>query len=198
MADIVLFPSVLGVRAGVRDAAGRLRDAGHDVLLVDLYDGRVFDDYGDAGRFEQSIGYPELMSRALHAIRAVPDGFVAAGFSNGAAMAEYVVTQRTSSGAVLMSGAMDVLALGVASWPTGVDAQIHSAVHDPLRDQAGIDTLVGQVRASGGEAEVFDYPCEGHLFTDSSLPSEYDEFAAALLWSRVGEFCESHDVQRRS
>ena len=37
--------------------------------------------------------------------------------------------------------------------------------------------------------EMFDYPGEGHLFTDSSLAAEYDPQAAELLWSRVLSFC---------
>jgi dienelactone hydrolase len=58
MSTIALFHSVLGVRSGIRVAADRLRAAGHDVLVVDQYDGRVFDDYGEAGEFAQSIGSP--------------------------------------------------------------------------------------------------------------------------------------------
>ena len=192
MADIVLFPSVLGVRAGVHDAADLLSEAGHDVLIVDLYDGRVFDDYDEASRYEDSIGYPELMHRALEAVTRVPDGFLAAGFSNGAAMAEYVATQRAVGGVLLFSGALDISMLGADSWPTGVDVQVHSALDDPFRDQAGIDALVEQVRAAGGAVEVFDYAGSGHLFTDVSRPSEYDERAATLLWSRVLTFCASH------
>ena len=44
MTAIALFPSVLGVRPGILDAAQRLRQAGHDVLVVDLYGGRTFDE----------------------------------------------------------------------------------------------------------------------------------------------------------
>jgi dienelactone hydrolase len=191
MADIVLFPSVLGVRAGVRDAAARLGDAGHYVAIVDLYDGRVFDNYDDAAKYEQSIGYPELMRRALDAVHGVPDGFLAAGFSNGAAMAEYVATQRAVRGVLLLSGAIDVSMLGADSWPADVNAQIHFALNDPFRDQAGIDTVVEQINAAGGEVDVFDYDAAGHLFTDESLADEYDGTAAGLMWSRVLEFCES-------
>jgi dienelactone hydrolase len=55
MAHIALFHSVLGVRPGVTDAAARLRAAGHRVLVVDQYGGRVFDDYDEAGRFAAQI-----------------------------------------------------------------------------------------------------------------------------------------------
>lgn len=67
MAEIALFHSVLGVRPGIHDAADRLRAHGHDVTVVDQYDGRVFDDYDKAGAFARSIGYPSLMRLALDA-----------------------------------------------------------------------------------------------------------------------------------
>lgn len=41
MAAVALFHSVLGIRDGVHDAAVRLRAAGHEVRVVDQYDGRV-------------------------------------------------------------------------------------------------------------------------------------------------------------
>lgn len=49
------------------------------------------------------------------------------------------------------------------------------------------------LQAAGAAIEVFDYPVAGHLFTDRSLLSEYDEEATALLWSRALAFCASHD-----
>ena len=39
--------------------------------------------------------------------------------------------------------------------------------------------------------EVFDYPATGHLFTDASLPDEYDAQATDLLWQRALSFCAS-------
>lgn len=189
MADIALFHSVLGVRPGVVEAADRLRAEGHQVLVVDQYDGRVFDDYDQASEFATSIGYPALMGRAAEAVEALPDGFVAAGFSNGGGMAEYVATRREVGGVVMLSGALDLAMLGVASWPAGVSAQIHYTVDDPFRNQAWIDAVADQVRAAGAHVDIFDYPGAGHLFTDRSLPAEFDEGAAAQLWSRVLPFC---------
>ncbi len=95
MAEVALFHSVLGVRPGILDAAERLRAAGHEVLVVDQYDGRVFDNYDEADAFVEAIGFPELMGRAAAAVEALRDGFLAAGFSNGGGMAEYVATGRT-------------------------------------------------------------------------------------------------------
>lgn len=189
MTDIALFHSVLGVRPGISDAADRLRAAGHDVLVVDQYNGRVFDDYGEADEFAQSIGYPRLMGLAANAVAGLPDGFVAAGFSNGGGMAEFVATMRPVGGVLMLSGALDLAMIGADAWPAGVPAQIHYTTADPFRNQAWIDAVAAQVRSAGASVEVFDYPGAGHLFTDPSLPTEYDAHAADLLWSRVLPFC---------
>ena len=123
MSDVALFHSSLGVRPGITDAAARLRADGHQVLVVDQYDGRIFDDYGDADRFVEQVGFPELMRRAVHAVRDLPDGFLTAGFSNGAGMAEYVATQRTCRDVLMLSGALPVAMLGAPGWPAGVPAR---------------------------------------------------------------------------
>lgn len=189
MTQIALFHSVLGVRPGISDAAERLRAAGHEVLVVDQYDGRVFDDYDEAGAFSEAIGYGALMARAAAAVEALPDGFVAAGFSNGGGMAEYVATVRPVAGVLMLSGALPVTMLGAEAWPAGVPAQIHYALDDPNRSQEWIDAVVDQVRAAPATVETFDYPGAGHLFTDQSLSGEYDLEAADLLWERVLSFC---------
>lgn len=139
MTDIALFHSVLGVRPGVEDAAERLPAAGHDVLVVDQYQGRVFDDHEEAGRVRRSDRLP----------RADAAGRLGCG--------------------------------GRGSYTLG----------DPFRRQESIDAVVTQVQASGSRVQVFDYPGTGHLFTDPSLPAEYDATAADLLWTRVLTFCEA-------
>lgn len=187
--DIALFHSALGVRPGVIKAADRLRANGHDVVVVDQYDGRVFDDYQEAGEFAESIGYSTLMRLAEEAVSAMADGFIAAGFSNGGGMAEFVATRRSVRGVLMLSGALDLNMIGVEAWPAGVPAQIHYATDDPFRDQAGIDAVAAHVDSAGARIEIFDYPGSGHLFTDPSLPDEYDAHAAELLWSRVLTFC---------
>lgn len=191
MTEIALFHSVLGVRPGVLEAADRLRAAGHEVLVVDQYHGRVFDDYAEAMPFAEAIGYPALMGRAAEAVAGLTDGFIAAGFSNGGGMAEYVATVRPVRGVLMLSGALPLNLMGVDEWPAGVPAQIHYTVEDPFRNQAWVEAVAGQVTASGALVEVFDYPGKGHLFTDASLPADYDAESAELLWSRVLAFCSA-------
>ncbi len=188
MTDVALFHSVLGVRRGMEEAAERLRSAGHDVLVVDQYEGRTFDDYDEADAYVESVGFPKLMRRAAEAVEALPDGFVAAGFSNGGGMAEYVATQGKVVGVVMVSGALPVEMLGAEAWPAGVPAQIHYTTGDPLRRQEWVDAVAASVRAAGAPLELFDYPGDGHLFTDPSLPDEYQPTEATLLWERVLAF----------
>lgn len=191
MTDVALFHSSLGVRPGITIAADRLRAAGHRVLVVDQYEGQVFDDYDEANRHVEQLGFPELMRRAVHAVQDLADGFVAAGFSNGGGMAEYVATRRACSGVLMISGALPVRMLGIDAWPAGVPAEIHYTRGDPRRRQEWLDALLAEINTAGASATTFDYPGDGHLFTDPSLTDEYDEQASALLWDRAATFCHA-------
>ncbi len=190
MTTVVLFHSVLGVRKGVLDAADRLRGAGHDVVLPDLFDGRTFDVYEPALEFAlKETGFPTLLGRAVDSVTDVPDGFVVAGFSLGCAMAAFVATQRPVSGVLMIAGAIPVSGFGDGvTWPTGVPAQTHATLDDPWREQEEIDDAVREIEAGGGTIEVFDYPGSGHLFTDPTLPDEYDAATTELFWSRALPF----------
>lgn len=189
MTQIALFHSALGVRPGIHDAAARLRAAGHEVRIVDQYDGLVFDDYTEAGAHVERIGFPALMAAAVAGVADLEDGFVAAGFSNGAGMAEYVATQRRCGGVLMFSGALPLAMLGADAWPHGVPVQLHVAEGDPMRNQEWDDAFLADVRAAGAAVEVVTHPVAGHLFTDPSLPAEHDAGATELLWERALEFC---------
>lgn len=141
------------------------------------------------GSLPSRSAIPRSWAQAVEAVADLPDGFVAAGFSNGGGMAEAVASQRRVAGVLMLSGALDPAMIGVEAWPAGVPAQIHYTEGDPFRNQEWIDAVVRQVAAAGGSIEVFDYPGSGHLFTDASLANEYDEDAANLLFSRVLAFC---------
>jgi len=194
MTRIALFHSALGVRPGVLAAAEVFRSAGHQVRVVDQYAGRVFDDYQEADKYVSGIGFPALIQMALDGVTDLDAPFVAAGFSNGGGMAEFVTASRGGSsggvaGCLQFSGAMPVSMLGLASWPAATPVQLHYSTADPFRNQERVDAYLEEVRASGSDLEAFlDYPVAGHLFTDASLPEEYDEGAANVLFSRSVEF----------
>lgn len=188
MATVVIFHSVLGMREGVHDAVARLRAEGHEVLAPDLYEGRVFDEYEPAMLFSQELG-DELATRVLGSVADLPDGFVVGGFSQGSAHAVYVATRRRVSGVLQFAGFNPVEWFGLKSvWPAGVDTQVHQTLGDPWREDEFLEQATGDVTSAGGRVELFDYPGTGHLFTDPSLPDEYDAEATELLWSRVLQF----------
>jgi dienelactone hydrolase len=187
MAEIVLFHSVLGPRAGVTDAAARLRAAGHTVHTPDLYRGEArFDEYEPAMAYQESVGFAELLRRAEAAVAPLPPGLVYMGFSAGGVPAIWLAATRPGAVACIpLHGALPLQVLGVATWPATVPVQVHFMRDDPYREQAEIDGMAADVRAAGGRFELFEYPGAGHLFTDPSLPEEYDAAATETLWSRV-------------
>ncbi|WP_019200856.1 dienelactone hydrolase family protein [Tsukamurella sp. 1534] len=182
---VALFHSVLGVREGVLLAAERLRGAGHAVRVVDQYAGRVFDDYAEASEYAEGVGYPALMASALEAVADLPDGFVAMGFSNGGGMSTYVACHRPVERAVLCSGALPLEMIGLDRWPAGVPAQLHYTVDDPFQRPGSVASVMDSVSAAGAVSEYHQYPGAGHLFTDPSLPAEFDGAAAEVFWERV-------------
>lgn len=192
MATIALFHSVLGIRPGLLQFADTLRAAGHEVHVMDQNEGKVFDEYEPAMALMEEVGFKELTARAMAATANLPDGFVTAGFSNGAGMAEYVAGRRRVAGVLMLGGALDLEWLDM-SWPAGVPAQIHTTVDDPWREQEGIDGVAQAVKAAGGEIEVFDYPGSGHLFADSSKADEYQPAEADLMMTRIKAFLDRID-----
>jgi dienelactone hydrolase len=192
MAEVLLLPSILGIRPGVVEAAERMRAAGHVVHVADLFEGEApLDSYDEAAQRMGRIGVPVLVGRARAAAEPLGPNLVYAGFSLGAALATGLAARRPGArGAVLMSGAPNPGAVGAVAWPAGVPVQIHMAVGDTDRRQAWIDELAAFVRAGGpgSTCDVFDYAGSGHPFADPSLPAEFNAESAELMWGRVLEF----------
>ncbi len=190
MTAIALFPSVLGVRPGIHAAADLIRSHGHVVHIVDIAEGRTFDDYDDAIALRRSTGDDTLTQRALSACADLPGPLVAMGFSAGGELAQSVALSRSDVVAcILLGGVVDPGDLGEKSWPSSTAVQVHITVDDPWRDEEKYtQAALTAIRASGAQAEQFDYPGSGHLFTDASLLAEYQPVEAALLWTRVVDF----------
>jgi hypothetical protein len=51
-----------------------------------------------------------------------------------------------------------------------------------------LDAVARSIRSAGAAVEVFDYPGDGRLLTDASLPAEYQPDEAERLWERVLAF----------
>jgi len=115
------------------------------------------------------------------------DALVYAGFSLGVMPAQQLAQTRAGAkGALLFHSCLPVSEFG-AAWPVGVPVQVHGMEADPFfADEGDLDAARELVGSTEG-AELFVYPGNEHLFSDSSLPS-YDQAAADLLMRRVLDF----------
>lgn len=202
MAEVALFHSILGVTAGVEDAAQRLRAAGHVVYVMNLYEhGITFGHYDEAQRHVEALGgYRELLRRTLVAVHHLPTQLVYAGFSNGGVSAEYLAVARPGArGALLMHAAMPLDVLGrfgerpMHAWPRSVPVQVHYSADDPFKRQDWLDAFTASVRIVGAPYDFHEYPGGGHLFADRGRPDEYNAGSAEMMWRRVHDFLDDID-----
>jgi dienelactone hydrolase len=193
MADVVLFHHVQGLTEGVRAFADGLRAGGHTVHTPDVFDGVRPASVEDGLAYVKSVGADLLRERADRAIAGLPGSLVYAGLSWGAATAQqYAQTRPGARGALLYEACIPVTGeWAFGPWPDGVPVQIHGLDKDPFFALEGdLDAARELVETVGpGLGEVFVYPGDRHLFTDSSLPS-YDATATALAVRRSRDFLD--------
>jgi dienelactone hydrolase len=189
MSEILLFHHAQGLTPGVKEFADALREAGHTVHLPDLYDGNTFQELDDGMAYVRTMGFDAVLERGRAAAESLPQELVYAGFSLGGMPAQLLAQTRPGArAALLFHAALPVSEFG-DSWPAGVAVQIHAMDGDPeFVDSGDIDEARALV-AEADDAELFLYPGDKHLFTDSSL-SSYDEGATALLTDRVLAFLD--------
>jgi dienelactone hydrolase len=177
----------------VRAFAGELRAGGHTVHTPDLFGGERPGSIEDGLALVQRIGDDALGERADQAVAGLPAGLVYAGISFGAGTAQGLAQTRPGAGGALLYEACLPISgeWAVGPWPDGLPAQIHGMDSDPFFALEGdIDAARELVQTAGPElAELFVYPGDQHLFTDSSLPS-YDPDATALVLQRSRAFLD--------
>ena len=194
MTEVLLFHHAQGLTSGVRTFADALRAAGHVVHTPDLYEGRTFDDLDAGVAHAEEVGFGTIVERGREAVDGLPSELVYAGFSLGVMPAQMLaMTRPGATGAVFMHSAVPLSEFGGA-WPPGVPLQIHLMEQDEFALEGDLDAA-RELDATVDDAQLFLYPGDRHLFTDSSLP-DHDEEAAALVVQRVLEFLG--DVDRRS
>jgi len=172
---------------GLYDAE-ELRKVGHVVTVPDLYNGEVFTDYGAGNGKWFSMGIPAMLQQAQAATKELEGDLIFAGFSNGAAVAEFLAaTHPKAKGTLLMHGALPLEMLQIPAWSARVPVQLHYNEKDPFRNPDNDIVLEKAVKTSGAMFEEFLYKGDTHLFTDPDLP-DYNEASAKLLLERVLEF----------
>ncbi|GAA1003829.1 MULTISPECIES: dienelactone hydrolase family protein [Streptomyces] len=186
--NIMLFHSTYGLRPAVRQAADRLRAAGHTVWTPDLFEGRTFDSVEEGMAFKDEVGKDELLKRAVLAAAPYSErGLVYAGFSLGAAVAQTLALgDDKARGLLLLHGTSDIAPnAGV----DGLPVQLHVAEPDPFEPDDWLTAWYLQMGRIGADVEVHRYRGAGHLYTDPELP-DYDEEAAEATWRVALGFLE--------
>lgn len=193
MAEVVLFHHVQGLTDGVRAFAAELGKGGHTVHVPDLFDGQRLASIDDGFALVEEIGDEELDRRAEAAVAGLPAGVVYAGFSFGAGTAQgFAQTRPGARGALLYEACISLTEdWSFGPWPDEVPVQVHGMDSDPYFAGEGDLEAARELAAIVGPqlAELFTYPGEAHLFTDSSLPS-YDPEATALVIRRSIDFLD--------
>lgn len=188
MANIIVFHSVVGVRESILDFSNMLKEKGHQVYVVDLYNGKSFDDIQEAFAYFLSIGIPEMMDRSIKYTEELPNDATYIGFSNGGASAMLLAgTKPGAMGCILLHAALPLVELGIEKWPASVPVEVHYAKIDPWKDVDGIEKMSNDILSSGASYQYYEYPIEGHLFTDKLMP-EYSKEFSDLLFERVLSF----------
>jgi len=187
MAEVVLFHHVQGLTDGIRAFADELRAGGHAVHTPDLFDGECPATIELGLALVNLIGDEALSDRATGALAELPAGLVYAGFSFGGATAQqFAQTRPGARGALLYESFVSLSAeWSFGPWPAGLPVQVHGMDKDPFfAGEGDLDGARELVAAVGpGVAELYTYPGDKHLFTDSSLPS-YDAAATRLVLDR--------------
>jgi dienelactone hydrolase len=188
MAEVVLFHHAHGLTEGVVAFADELRAAGHVVHAPDLYDGKTFATLDDGIGHAKQVGFDVIMQRGAAAAEGLPAELVYAGFSLGVVPAQMLTQTRPGArGALLLHACLPTSEFD-SPWPDGVPVQIHAMDGDEWfeEDMAAAHELVDEA----DNAELFLYPGNGHVFTDSSL-GDFDQEAAALVKQRTLAFLEA-------
>ncbi|WP_159611199.1 dienelactone hydrolase family protein [Glutamicibacter sp. JC586] len=195
MATIVLFHHVQGLTPGVQAMAAELRAAGHTVHTLDLFAGKLPKDLDAGIRLANKLSEDKIQERVDKLFSKLPEDLVYIGTSWGAALAQQCAQQRPGAvAAVLLESFVDVDAeWSFGPWPENVPVQIHGMDEDPFFAKEGdLESAQNFVNGEGKEvAQLFTYPGNKHLFTDSSLRS-HDLQARALVMERVIKFLEPY------
>ncbi|MFF9020826.1 dienelactone hydrolase family protein [Streptomyces eurythermus] len=187
--NIMLFHSTYGLRPAVREAADRLRAAGHEVWTPDLFEGHTFDTVEAGMEFNEGIGKEELLKRAVLAAAPYSErGLVYAGFSLGASVAQTLALgDEKARGLLLLHGTSDI---APNAHVDGLPVQLHVAEPDPFEPDDWLSAWYLQMGRTGADVEVYRYAGAGHLYTDPGLP-DYDAEAAEATWRVALGFLET-------
>ncbi len=189
MAEIVLFHHVQGLTEGVHRLADELRAGGHTVHTPDFFEGATFDSIEEGFAALRARGEGAHDTWVESVVAELPAKVVFVGISLGVMPAQRLAQTRPGAAGALLLEACAPASAFADRWPAGVPVQVHGMERDPFFGLEGDVDAARELVAQADDGELFVYPGDVHLFTDSSLPA-YDEAATALVVDRALEFLD--------
>ncbi|WP_232661463.1 dienelactone hydrolase family protein [Pseudonocardia sp. TRM90224] len=179
---VALFHSVFGLRGVELAAAERLRAAGHQVVVPDLFDGVTNPgDFDAAFDHLDRIGWSTVLERAHDALADAPAETVLGGLSMGAALVGDIWPARLDAAGAFYLHAAPPVPAGIR---TGTPVQLHFGAGDPFVPPERLARFRESAERNGAYATVREYEGVGHFFTDETLP-DHDADAATSTWRDV-------------
>lgn len=186
MATVVMFHDVLGKNQGVQTWVETLEGAGHTVHAPDLFEGQTYGTVDEGVAAVQQLGFDTVLERGKAAVDGLPAEVIYLGTSLGVVCAEMLtITRPGAKGAVFLESCVPADEFG--AWPEGVPVQIHGMDDDPSFVHEGDIDAARALVSSVPTAELFLYPGNSHLFTNSGGP-DYDEQLADQVREHVLTF----------
>jgi len=193
---VVVVQEWWGVNDHIESQCDRFAGAGLLALAPDLYHGKIAKTKAEAGQMMGALDTKKAVAEigdAVARLRSDPqcNGRVAVvGFCMGGAL-------TLASACSLRDIAAAVPFYGLPQLPmtayAGVKApvQAHFARNDDWAKASVAEEIQRQVRAGGGEMDLFVYDA-GHAFMRSSDPEVYHPDSAKIAWERATAFLAKH------
>lgn len=191
---LLLFHEWWGLNDHVRSLIGRLAGAGFATLALDLFDGRVTRDAGEAGQLMGGLDWSEAMDRARGAV----DWLAAHERTTGRVGA----VGFCMGGALTFAAAVNIPHLGAAVPFYGVPSEqdwarikapvlAHFARRDDWAKPSAAEAIQAKLVAAGGSMELHVYEAE-HAFVNDTRPEVHHPENAQLAWERTVAFLKDH------
>lgn len=187
---IVLIQEWWGINDQICGVGQRLSEAGYNVLIPDLYRGKLTSASDEAKHLMEGLNFPDALFQDLAGavdISRTHHGKVAVlGFCMGGALTLAAAVHFASvDAAVCFYGIPPVQLADAANLRAPLLA--HFAQHDDWCTPAAVDALEERLRQCSATYELHRYNAQ-HGFFNESRPEVYDPEAATVAWRRTLEF----------
>lgn len=193
---LVLIQEWWGINEQICGVAQRLADAGYNVLIPDLYRGRLasFSERDEAQHLMGSLNFPDALFQdlagAVTTAREHHGKVGVMGFCMGGALTLAAAVHLPAASAAICFYGVPPAALADPR-KLQVPLQCHFADHDDWVTSEVVRNLEEQLEGVTVEHEIHRYDAH-HAFLNEARPEVHNADAAALSWRRSLDFLARH------